>query len=144
MEKVDIYKVTYEINVPHLNVYNMWETSYVPYRHIQDIMSALQGIYTEKVEIIPGTMSIEPTNIRDVYFPDSIKNGNHKSVQVVKFVKRKYIDMRGWRLDKTLFRILANDYADAYKIVSENEGLKALLPDPINYTTKYSLVGVSI
>lgn len=143
MEKVDIYKVTYRIDVPHLQVSDVEQTIHTPFKTLDSVIDVLKRHYTDKVKIHPESIHIEKTNIRNVYFPTSIKHGAHAVLEVVKFVTTK-MDVLETSDDKVLFRVLARSFANAHEIVDMDEELKSLLPVDKGYRVKTSIVGVLI
>ena len=143
MEKIDIYKVTYRIDAPHLNINDIEQVIYTPFNTIDTIMDVLKRYHTDKVKIKEDTICVDKTNIRNVYFPVSVKHGEHSVLEVVKFVSTK-TDMLETRDDKVLFRVLARSFANAHEIVDMYEELKSLLPVDKGYRVKTSIVGVLI
>ena len=144
MDKVNIYKVTYRITVPHLSVRNFEDFTYTPHRSMEKIINMLHRKYTDKVDIDLTSIAIEPTNIHNVYIPYSFGDSLCPKLVVVKFVKQKHTGFEGWRDQKVLFRVLAKDFADAYKIVQNNDELSRLLPEDGCYRVKSSLVDVRV
>ena len=143
MEKVDIYKVTYRIDVPHLKVNDIEQVAYTPFNTIDTIVDVLKRRFTDNVKIKEDSIRVDRTNIRNVYFPTSVKHGEHSVLEVVKFVSTK-TNALGICDDKVLFRVLARSFSDAYGIVNMNEELESLLPANKNYRTKSSIVCVLI